>query len=801
MPRPTSRRARRGGGSGPRGFPWTDYLLARTALDQDDPAFRDLGLRLLQALRKHAAEAPGPPDAGPAARDIAAAKARRAGSPAVADRADGGLALWHPSSLVPSYFLGGGSTPPRWAAHQGHVAHIAGPGNDYLLFDYPLTGTFELSLDAYSGSWAEANSRLWRPVRRAVLDGQWRRDLPDRRHGDDQPALAVHPLRRLQPVHGPGHARQGPLRRQRPPLLRGRRPQPDQSLAGAVHASRAPYGLAQPGDPRRADDPARRSGSATRTGSRAGSPASTTSRSRHAGRSRAPTSTAMPPGSRSHPHAPGRSSAVIRAHARRSRRIRLVLDRRRDPGPPHARRHRPGLPVAAGKTPPPARAGSTTTARSATATSSTYEFLYEPDQVMVHPALDRLAFLLEPDGVRLHWMTVGTQRPLRPAGRQRRRRAGRIAAARRSLPSSRASGTRCKSGAERRSDHASASTARRSTSASWSRRTAGQFGLYHDKERTSVQVRNVELRGRWPEAIPAAERADLAALRPSEPNGRGRPPRPARDDRRELLQPRGRRGPRPGPRAASPRIGIASSPTGSCRAPIIPASGSAAISRPAIPPRHCSPRPASGRTRSGASRRPASNPAARSAPRPSSWSTRPRPWAGPGSTSWPSGSRRPRPRTTSTAAAGWRCIALIAMARGEDDKAAASLEQLKPLLEKRPADQPEGASWPELTLTARAIERPRLRPAALALLDMMVDQAQKKSPRWLWEHQVKNVRRGPGCSISSDPAALRSARTPISARGRGSRTGGPTPAASASRSRSGSSATGSSPITLATPTT
>ena len=85
-------------------------------------------------------------------------------------------------------------------------------------------------------------------------------------------------------------------------------------------------------------------------------------------------------------------------------------------------------------------------------------------------------------------------------------------------------------------------------------------------------------------------------------------------------------------------------------------------------------------------------------------------------------------------------IALIAMARGEDDRAAASLEQLKPLLEKRPADQTEGASWPELTLTARAIERPRLRPAALALLDMMVEQAQKKSPRWLWEHRVKNVR-------------------------------------------------------------
>ena len=51
-----------------------------------------------------------------------------------------------------------------------------------------------------------------------------------------------------------------------------------------------------------------------------------------------------------------------------------------------------------------------------------YEFLYEPGQVMVHPALDRLAFLLEPAGVRLHWMTTGAERHVGPPGRQRRRR-------------------------------------------------------------------------------------------------------------------------------------------------------------------------------------------------------------------------------------------------------------------------------------------------------------------------------------------------------------------------------------------
>ena len=36
------------------------------------------------------------------------------------------------------------------------MAHISGPDQDLLLFDYPLTGTFELSLEAPCGSWQEA---------------------------------------------------------------------------------------------------------------------------------------------------------------------------------------------------------------------------------------------------------------------------------------------------------------------------------------------------------------------------------------------------------------------------------------------------------------------------------------------------------------------------------------------------------------------------------------------------------------------------------------------------------------------
>jgi hypothetical protein len=37
-----------------------------------------------------------------------------------------------------------------------------------------------------------------------------------------------------------------------------------------------------------------------------------------------------------------------------------------------------------------------------------YEFFYAPGKTMVHPALDRIAFLIEADRVRLHWLTEGT---------------------------------------------------------------------------------------------------------------------------------------------------------------------------------------------------------------------------------------------------------------------------------------------------------------------------------------------------------------------------------------------------------
>ena len=36
-----------------------------------------------------------------------------------------------------------------------------------------------------------------------------------------------------------------------------------------------------------------------------------------------------------------------------------------------------------------------------------YEFFYDPDHFETHPALDRLAFILDPSGIREHWIGDG----------------------------------------------------------------------------------------------------------------------------------------------------------------------------------------------------------------------------------------------------------------------------------------------------------------------------------------------------------------------------------------------------------
>ena len=348
---------------------------------------------------------------------------------------------------------------------------------------------------------------------------------------------------------------------------------------------------------------------------------------------------------------------------------------------------------------------------------------------MVHPALDRLAFLLEPDGVRLHWMTLGTQDPSglpadnvadepaeSPRAGEAPPQAGRVERDARLAVNGdritpqpqRRDDLRARAGAGEQPASSACTTTRSGPRCRSATSSCGADGPRRSRPRRGPTWRPCVPPSRSAEADRRARHAMIGenffSLEADEVLARAR-----ERESRGSVSPALRLGP------AEPRSSRIPAPR--------------RCTRRAIPPRHCSPGPVSGRMRSR------SKPASRVE----------------------SGGevRAPALELVATAAALGRprldelaervekapaaddvdrrgqlaLMALIAMARGEDDKAAASLEQLKPLLEKRAGRSARRASWPELTVTARAIERPRLRPAALALLDMMVDQAQKKSPR------------------------------------------------------------------------
>ena len=140
----------------------------------------------------------------------------------------------------------------------------------------------------------------------------------------------------------------------------------------------------------------------------------------------------------------------------------------------------------------------------------TYEFLYEPGAVMAHPTLDRIAFILEPDGVRLHYITDGPDQEWtglstdnladEPKDRQG---AGPLPlkakawnAARVALEGDTAILTLNEVEIYRRALEPDNSR---------------QFGFFHFRDRTAAQFRNAVLTGDWPRELPAKILANLSA--------------------------------------------------------------------------------------------------------------------------------------------------------------------------------------------------------------------------------------------------------------------------------------------------
>ena len=133
-----------------------------------------------------------------------------------------------------------------------------------------------------------------------------------------------------------------------------------------------------------------------------------------------------------------------------------------------------------------------------------YEFYVDPGKCLAHPTLDRLVFLLEPDGVKLHWLTDGPHErsgvPLDNVTDEPKNRRG---------PSS----LQLKPHAWNKARlEVIGDTVRLSVNDAlvYERpiepTNQRYFGLFHYTDRTEARVRGVTMRGDWPKTLPPADR-------------------------------------------------------------------------------------------------------------------------------------------------------------------------------------------------------------------------------------------------------------------------------------------------------
>ena len=142
--------------------------------------------------------------------------------------------------------------------------------------------------------------------------------------------------------------------------------------------------------------------------------------------------------------------------------------------------------------------------------SISYEFQYDPGRYLVHPTMGRLTFLMEPEGVRLHWLTDGdrewTGLPEDNAVTEPLNRRG-------SKPLPLKSGDWNGVTILLKDDTLTLSlndaTIYQRPLEPENRRT---FGFYHDRNRSAVLARNVVIRGDWPERLTADQLDNLAAV-------------------------------------------------------------------------------------------------------------------------------------------------------------------------------------------------------------------------------------------------------------------------------------------------
>ena len=137
-----------------------------------------------------------------------------------------------------------------------------------------------------------------------------------------------------------------------------------------------------------------------------------------------------------------------------------------------------------------------------------YEFFYNPGQSVTHPALDRLAFLLEPGGVRLHWITDG-RFERSSLGPDNSFPVSELQNAPGPLPL-KADTWNSMQLAITGQTLSLILNGERILERELEESNSRQFGLFHYADRSAVRVRNVIMSGDWPLKLPAVAEQQLA---------------------------------------------------------------------------------------------------------------------------------------------------------------------------------------------------------------------------------------------------------------------------------------------------
>ena len=302
--------------------------------------------------------------------------------------ADPGLKWWRSAVEQTCWTHAAGNAPSWWVSHAGIVSHVCGPENQFLYFLYPLTGTFEFHVDGFCGGWGEGNVGYGGLTMIGIMNGGQTQISP---HGLSE--TIYRPIGPKVPDRFNRHTIQvqpGKMRYMVNKTLLYEDKDPSHHAPWLAlytgRAQRTGYRnfqlTGQPVIPRevRLMDGDRLEGWLSNFYSESQPPRRTVGQPQ---RYDANQIVARDPSVTAYDWAA--QDGIIHG-----RKLNAATQQ------PQSRLyyHRP---LEDGDT-------------------LSYEFLYEPDATHVHPALDRMTYLLEPSGVRLHWMTDGVADPASDLG-------------------------------------------------------------------------------------------------------------------------------------------------------------------------------------------------------------------------------------------------------------------------------------------------------------------------------------------------------------------------------------------------